>query len=84
MGNFCRSLDLPLTICEIEIDLSWSKECIISEISIIPRIPPLPDANPLAGEVAAIQTTGITFQITNAKLYVPLYVLCLLMIILNF
>ena len=84
LGNFCRSLDLPLINCEIEIDLSWSKECIISEISIIPRIPPFPDANPLAGEVAAIQTTSITFQINNAKLYVPLYVLCLLMIILSF
>ena len=29
-----------------------------------------PDANPPVPEVAAIQTTGATFQINNAKLYV--------------
>ena len=36
LNNFWRSLDLPLINCEIEFDLLWSKECIISEISIIP------------------------------------------------
>ena len=36
--SFWRSLDLPLINCEIEIDLSWSKECIISEITRTPRI----------------------------------------------
>ena len=30
-----------------------------------------PDANPPVPDLAAIQTTGITFQIHNAKLYVP-------------
>ena len=32
LSNFWRSLDLPLIDCEIEFDLPWSKECIISEI----------------------------------------------------
>ena len=32
LSNFWRSLDLPLINCEIEIDLPWSKECIMSEI----------------------------------------------------
>ena len=31
---FRGSLDLPLINCEMEIDLSWSKECIIIKISI--------------------------------------------------
>ena len=35
LSNFWRSLELPLINCEIEFDFSWSKECIISEISII-------------------------------------------------
>ena len=35
LSNFWRSLDLPLTNCEIEVDLPRSKGCIISEISII-------------------------------------------------
>ena len=47
------------------------KKCIISEISIIPVVPGNPNANPSAPDVAAIQTTGATFQINNAKLYVP-------------
>ena len=46
-GNFLRALDLPLINCEIELDLSWSKECIITKISIISRIPPNPGANPI-------------------------------------
>ena len=51
--------------------LSWSKECIISEISIKARVPANPHANPPIQEVAAIQTTGATFRINNAKCYVP-------------
>ena len=62
---------MHLINCEIKLDLSWSKNCIISEISVILRIPANPDANLLVQEVEAIQTTGTTFQINNAKLYVP-------------
>ena len=32
LSNFWRSLDLPLTNYERELDLSWSRYCIISEI----------------------------------------------------
>ena len=68
-----RSLDLPLVNCEIELDLSRSKECIIPEISIAPKIPPNQD-QPVQN-VAAIQTTSATLQINNAKLYVPVVTL---------
>ena len=61
LSNFWRFLDLPSINCEIELDLSWSKECILSEISITPEVR---RDNP----VAAIQTTEATFQINNAKL----------------
>ena len=33
LSNFRRSLDLPLVYCEVELDLLWSRNCIISEIS---------------------------------------------------
>ena len=56
LSNFWRSLDLLLINCETEIDLSWSHECIITEISIIPRIPENPNVNPPVHEVPAIQT----------------------------
>ena len=46
------------------------KECIISEISTISRAPGDQDVNPSAQEVTVIQTTGATFQVNNAKLYV--------------
>ena len=32
LSNFWRSLDLPLINCEIELDLSWPKDCIMSDI----------------------------------------------------
>ena len=70
MSNFWTFFYLPLINCEIELDLSWSNNCIISEIWITPRIPGYPDANSLNQEVAAIETTGATFQINNAKRYV--------------
>ena len=40
-------------------------------MSIISKILKNPDANPPVQEVVAIQTTGATFQINNANLYVP-------------
>ena len=33
LSNFWISLDLTLTDCEIELDLSWARNCIVSEIS---------------------------------------------------
>ena len=52
LSSFWRFLDLPWIISEIELDLSWSKECV----------------NSWSNPVAAIQTTGSAFQINNAKL----------------
>ena len=62
LSNFWRSLTLPLINCEIEIDLAWSKECTISEISLMPRIPGNPDANPPVQEVSTIQKTPAKFH----------------------
>ena len=71
LSNFCRSLDLPLINCELKLDLSWPKECIISEISITPAIA----SNPTVPAMAARQATGATFQINNAKLFVSVFTL---------
>ena len=70
-----RFLDLSLFNCKTELDLSWSKEYMISEISIRPPVVGSPDANLSVPEVSAIQATGATFQINNAKLYVPVVTL---------
>ena len=75
LTNFCRSFDLPLNNCEIELDFSWSKECLMSEVSIKPTVSWNLNANPSVSDVAVIQNTGATFQITNDKLYVSVVTL---------
>ena len=69
LSIFWRSLDLPLINCEIELDLTWSKYCVISQVSRTFRAVH-PNANPVEYE-ALTATTGALFQINNAKLYVP-------------
>ena len=31
LSNFCRYVDLPLINCELELDLSWTKDCVLIE-----------------------------------------------------
>ena len=71
MNNFWRSLAFSLINCEIELDLSCSKEFTISEISITARIAGNPNTRSPAADRPVRQTTKVTFQINNAKLYVP-------------
>ena len=59
---------MPLVNCEIELGLSWSRYCVITEISR--TYGAIPDTNPDRYQVTS-QTTGATFQINNAKPYTP-------------
>ena len=61
MGNFWRSLDLSLSNCERELDLKWTKNCVITEVSRTFRAVD-PNADPFVYELVT------TFQINNAKL----------------
>ena len=56
--------------------MSWLKECIFG-ISRTFRV--VPNADPVAFEVAT-QITSATFQINNAKLYVPVATLSIMII----
>ena len=49
--------------------MSWSKACIITEVSKT-FVAVDPNADPVVYEFVKA-TTGVTFQINNAKLYVP-------------
>ena len=60
---------MPLINCKIELDLRWTRNCIISEISRTFRAVD-PNVDPVMYQVIS-QTTNATFQINNAKLYVP-------------
>ena len=67
MSNFWRSLDFLLINCEIELDLSWLRYCVIKKISRVYGA--VPNTNPVRYQMIS-QTTGATFQINTAKLCV--------------
>ena len=69
---FWKPLDLPLINCEIELNLSWSRYCVVSEISRTSRT--VPNTNLVVYQETS-QTTSATFQINNGKLYVPVVTL---------
>ena len=71
LSNFWRSLNLPLFSC----DLSWSKDCRISETSRTPAVPANPAAEPPIAYAPATETAGATFQInsTNSTLCPNIY-----------
>ena len=73
--NFWRSLDSPLINCETELDLKGTKNYLISEIYKTPEVPANPNANPPNPLIQVTATTGATFQINNAKLYVAVVTL---------
>ena len=58
---------MPLNNCRIKLDLSWSKCCVISEVSRRPAVP----ANPPVLAAEKTQTTSATFQMSNSKYYIP-------------
>ena len=55
LSNVWRFLDLLLINCEIELDLSWLKDCVICEISRTPEVPANPGGNPLTDRVSSPQ-----------------------------
>ena len=67
LGNFWRSLDIPLIICEITLILSWYKECVLVGRAF--RGPPAPAASRINSPTSA------KFEITDCKLYVPMVIL---------
>ena len=72
LSSFCRSLDLPLTNCGIELDLRMDKKlCNISAVGDPPK------------QEVATATTGATFQIIMLNFMLQL-LFCIKMILSNF
>ena len=63
LGNFWRSLDIPLINCEITLILSWHEECVLVGRAF--RGPPAAPTNRINSPTSA------KFEITDCKLYVP-------------
>ena len=60
LTNFWRSLNIPLINCEIELILTWSKNCVLGDMR---------DAGNNNDPPAIVAPTGLEFQIPAAKLY---------------
>ena len=64
LSNFWRSLNILLINCDVELFLTWSKNCVLADITVRAvgnnNDPP-----------AIVAPTGLEFKITDKKLYVP-------------
>ena len=65
---------MHLINCEIELNLTWAKDCITSEISRTPQINADSDVNPSVQQQQQ-QLTMQHFKQKNTKLYVPVVTL---------
>ena len=68
LSNFWRSLNIPLTNCEVELILTWSKNCILADMTER-------DAGNNNDPPAIVVPTELEFKITNTKLFVPVVTL---------
>ena len=64
LSNFWRNLNIPLINCEVELILTWSKNCVLAYMSENVVL------NPPIGP-----PSGATFKIKDTKLYVPVVTL---------
>ena len=68
LNNFWRSLDIPLINCEVEIILTWSKNCALADMTVRA-------AGNNNDPPAVVAPSGATFKITDTQLYVPVVTL---------
>ena len=64
LGNFWRALNIPLINCEIEVILTWPKNCVLTDMT----------AN-AANNSAIVAPTGLEFELKETKLYAPVVTL---------
>ena len=60
LSNVWRNLNIPLINCEVELILTWSKNCVLADMTVDA------DADP-----AIVALSDAKFKITDTKLYVP-------------
>ena len=72
LSNFWRSLDMPLINCEISLTLTWSENCVLTDIKTQTAAAAQGD-NPARERIDA--PTNAVFKITDTKSYVPVVTL---------
>ena len=70
LSNFWRHLDIPLINCEVELILTWFKNCLLIDKSTREADY---DADPVVYEIE--NPENATFKITDGKLFVPVVTL---------
>ena len=70
LSNFWRSLDMPLINCEVSLTLTWSENCVLTDITT-QRAKPAQGDNPAREKIDAL--TNATFKITDTKLCLSCY-----------
>ena len=65
-SNFWRSLNIPLINCEVELTLTWSKNCVLADMTT-------KDAQ--GNNPAIVAPSDAKFKIKDTKLYVPVVTL---------
>ena len=68
LSNFWRTSNIPLIYCEIELILTWSKNCALADMTV-------KAARNNNDPPAIVAPNGLEFQITDTKLYVPVVAL---------
>ena len=66
LSNFRRHLDIPLINCEVELILTWLKNCVLIDKATREAHY---DANPVVYKIH--NPENATFEITDVKLFVP-------------
>ena len=62
LSNFWRALNIPLINCEVELILTWSKNCVLAETTAI-------DSGNNNDPPATVAPTGLEFELKETKLY---------------
>ena len=68
LSHFWRTLNISLINCEIELVLTWSKSCVLADMTVR-------DAGNNHDPPAVVAPTGLEFKIKDTKLYVPVVTL---------
>ena len=66
LSNIWRSLNIPLINCEVELILTWSRNCVLVGMT---------ERDGKGDNPAIVVPTGLEFKITDIKLYVPVVTL---------
>ena len=76
LSNFWRSLDMPLINCKVHLTLTWSENCVLTDITTQAARNANPNADPPVEARERIDApTNAAFKITDTKLYVPVVTL---------